>query len=389
MLTFIRKWMGPTIAALAATVILVHAQEQIGPQATFTSTVTIASGAQIQCANGTAAAPCYSFTSQSDKGFFAPASSTFAWAINATEQGEFDNTGTEAQILTPGSNRLAFSSGVGTRGDNADVFLSRGAAGQLNVGQAATALSHDGKILSGQITSGGNIIAGSGFEFRFPLSTRMADVADGVLEFRNSAATSFTRLILGTNDATNNGVALKLSSGAVAFRRGDDSGDAAITTGAITNSGDIVPAVNNTTNLGSGGVFWSSAFISTVRPSNIIFGGTNLLTSATDGLLKTTNNAQTVGVEINNGTAAPTPSTCGTGAVTAGSRNAAGEATATGATACTINWGNPNWTNVPFCVIEDETTLQAARVSAISAAAMTVSGLTSGDKFMWVCLGRI
>ena len=122
------------------------------------------------------------------------------------------------------------------------------------------------------------------------------------------------------------------------------------------------------------------------------FSTREILLSPADGLFSITNGSQNVGIQINTGTAAPTLANCGAagGTLTTGRRNAAGEATPTNSnTSCDIVFGTPAWTNTPFCVIEDETTLQAARVSAISTTGFTVAGLTGGDKFMWICLGRI
>ena len=83
----------------------------------------------------------------------------------------------------------------------------------------------------------------------------------------------------------------------------------------------------------------------------------------------------------------PTVSSCGTGSVAAYSSDAWGAVTATGATACTVTFSTA-YPNAAFCTIEDMTTLQAVRVSAISASAFTVTGLTSGDEFMYHCGGQ-
>lgn len=111
-------------------------------------------------------------------------------------------------------------------------------------------------------------------------------------------------------------------------------------------------------------------------------------TSPADGLLNVTQNSGlTVGYQMNVGTAAPTATTCGTGAATAHSNNSAGQITATGATTCTVTFGAPNWTFTPFCTVTDLTTIAALRISAASASAITVTGLTSNDVFNWVCGG--
>ncbi len=93
----------------------------------------------------------------------------------------------------------------------------------------------------------------------------------------------------------------------------------------------------------------------------------------------------TTGPLISPGT--PTIGSCSTGTVTSGSSDFAGEATATGATSCTINF-SVGFSAQPFCVANDETTVAALRISAISTSAFTVTNLTSNDKFMWVCVAR-
>lgn len=84
----------------------------------------------------------------------------------------------------------------------------------------------------------------------------------------------------------------------------------------------------------------------------------------------------------------PTVSSCGTGSVTNGSTNNGGEVTATGATSCTVNFTSTPYATVVFCAVEEETTLGSYRISAISTSAFTVTGLTAGDKFMYICFGK-
>jgi hypothetical protein len=124
---------------------------------------------------------------------------------------------------------------------------------------------------------------------------------------------------------------------------------------------------------------------------NIDFGGSNAsLQSGTNGLLNITNQAVTVGVQINTGTAAPTVTSCGTGTIDSGSRNSTGGFIATGATACTVTFGAPNWTNTPTCVVTlRNIPVTTPYISAISTTAFTVSGLTANDSVAFHCLGRI
>jgi hypothetical protein len=114
-----------------------------------------------------------------------------------------------------------------------------------------------------------------------------------------------------------------------------------------------------------------------------------IMGSSADGKFELQNNGQTSTTQLNIGTAAPTVTTCGTGAVTAHSTNFSGEITPTGATACTVTFGAPNFTNQPFCVITVEGATITDYVSAISVSAFTVSGLASSEKFMYTCSGGV
>mgnify|MGYP001590906353 CR=1 FL=1 len=115
----------------------------------------------------------------------------------------------------------------------------------------------------------------------------------------------------------------------------------------------------------------------------------NQFSSPANGLVNASENAQAIGVQVNIGTAAPTVDTCGTGTITANSNNSVGDVTATGATACTVTFGAPAWTNQPFCVVQDVTSEEPSRISAISTTAFTVTGLVSGDRFLYLCLGGV
>lgn len=96
-------------------------------------------------------------------------------------------------------------------------------------------------------------------------------------------------------------------------------------------------------------------------------------------------NAMRGGKIVLQGGTAPTVSSCGTGAVLAGSKDAAGQVTATGATSCVVVFAAA-WANAPFCVVEN-LTANRGNVSEITTAQMTVSNLTDGDVFQWLCVG--
>lgn len=118
------------------------------------------------------------------------------------------------------------------------------------------------------------------------------------------------------------------------------------------------------------------------------FGSRDATTSTANGLLNITDNGGTVGIQFNNGTAAPTISSCATGTITTGSRNTAGQVTATGAASCGIAFGAPAWTNAPFCTIANQTA-NRGNISTITTTVLTITNLTAGDVVNWNCIGRI
>lgn len=81
----------------------------------------------------------------------------------------------------------------------------------------------------------------------------------------------------------------------------------------------------------------------------------------------------------------PTVTSCGTGAVLAGSKDSAGQVTVTGATACTIVFSSA-WTNAPFCIAEN-LTANRGFIDSISTTQIVLSTITDGDVIQWVCVG--
>jgi hypothetical protein len=86
-------------------------------------------------------------------------------------------------------------------------------------------------------------------------------------------------------------------------------------------------------------------------------------------------------------TTPPTLSSCGTGAVVGNATDIAGEVHATGATACTVAWTG-TFTAQPYCVATDATTAAGLKVAYNTTVSFTVTGLTSGDTFTYVCIGQ-
>jgi hypothetical protein len=87
-------------------------------------------------------------------------------------------------------------------------------------------------------------------------------------------------------------------------------------------------------------------------------------------------------------TTPPALSTCGTGAVVGAATDSAGEVHATGATACTVAF-NVAYTAQPYCVATDNTTAAGLKIVYNSVGvSITVSGLTSGDTFSYLCFAQ-
>lgn len=84
---------------------------------------------------------------------------------------------------------------------------------------------------------------------------------------------------------------------------------------------------------------------------------------------------------------APAVSSCGDGALQTGSVDSFGRVVGTTQTACTITFSNALGTNGTVCVVEN-ITANRGNVSATSTTAFTVSNLTAGDDFDYICVGR-
>lgn len=92
---------------------------------------------------------------------------------------------------------------------------------------------------------------------------------------------------------------------------------------------------------------------------------------------------------VSTGGTLPTVTSCGTGTVTAGATNMAGKVTATGATACTLVFDTTNpFTNAPVCTVTDQTTAAGLQITYNTSVSFTVAGLTSGDAFSYICIGK-
>lgn len=135
------------------------------------------------------------------------------------------------------------------------------------------------------------------------------------------------------------------------------------------------------------GIFAPQSAINASASVTIGWNGRSILASTANKLLQINDSGNTTGTEFNNGT--PTLGTCTGGSLVSGSHNGMGEITGNTSGSCILNFGTPNFTNTPFCILNDETNLVAARVSARSASSITITGLTSGDAVQYICVGRI
>lgn len=98
------------------------------------------------------------------------------------------------------------------------------------------------------------------------------------------------------------------------------------------------------------------------------------------------------GIFASVGGTTPTVTSCGTGTVATSATNNAGDVTATGATACTVVFATTTpFANKPVCWAQDETSAVALKVvpgGTGNKLNIAVTGLTSGDEFMYGCIGK-
>lgn len=116
-------------------------------------------------------------------------------------------------------------------------------------------------------------------------------ISSGVMLLSDLTNSTFTRLILGTNDAS--GVSIKKNGTAIDFRLGNDSAACAITaltlttSGTITSSaGDLVAAGNLTCNQVLAG-----SHVRAGATTQIYWNSRSVLTSPSDGVIRMTNGA--------------------------------------------------------------------------------------------------
>ena len=115
--------------------------------------------------------------------------------------------------------------------------------------------------------------------------------------------------------------------------------------------------------------------------------GRTILKWPADGQLNIINNAESIGIQFNGSTAAPT---FNNGTVTTGSRNVAGQITLTGGnTGGIITFGGTAWTNAPFCTLTGSAATDIPQITAVATTSLTVAGITANGVFTFLCIGRI
>lgn len=138
-----------------------------------------------------------------------------------------------------------------------DIYIGR----SLGVGQAASG------------TTGVISIPTNG-EFRFGAHSRIGNISDGVMMLYNNAGTGFTRLILGTNDAS--GIAIGKSSTTFQFVLGNDSGYAPVQASSIAAmNGGMTVTTNYSSALTTGTLVTNDA--QSVLTATAIFLGANTI----------------------------------------------------------------------------------------------------------------
>lgn len=314
-------------------------------------------------------------------------------------------SGTFASLTSSGVNNLAAAYGVESNGDqyfcalcNAIASLPIGtdfirwwqsgssAAGAnfLNLLDTDGATSRFKVAKNGATTINGNTTIGS------VAGTIALDVNANANAASVPAPTSGAQARIVGADGTGNALSFDSfgSNNSLSMRRAD--GTAVSKTGLVAN--DIIG------NVAFNG--WTSAAAYSGNAVVVNAFATETWSGSANGAsykIRTTKNTTTALADaqivdgfghIQQGSIAPTSvSTCGTGAIVANSTDAAGQVNATGATACTLNFGNP-YASAPNCVLTDNTSAVALK-GVPSTGSLVVTGLTSGDTFTHICFAKV
>lgn len=167
-------------------------------------------------------------------------------------------------LRTNATNRWFVQAGTGHFMANIDNTYDIGASGA----------TRPRNIYSGtDIKAGGSFFAlggGSGLYFN-TFGSLLTTGSDGVAIFSNNAGSGWTRLILGTNDAS--GISIKKNGTAFNFRTGNDGANADVKTGSLGTNGQD-PGTLGATGLSVGGSAAASSTITAAQTVAIPAGGT-------------------------------------------------------------------------------------------------------------------
>lgn len=163
--------------------------------------------------------------------------------------------GSSAEILqTQGGTGVARFLRIGTTGSSGLIFHTGGAdrwVVDANGHFIANAdniydIGASGATRPRTIYAGTNVVAGASGAFGFSTRGFIEAPADGLVRLSNDAGTGFTRLILGTNDAS--GISIVKSATEFRFRVGDDTNWAALQAAGATFNGavDVNSSVKST-----------------------------------------------------------------------------------------------------------------------------------------------
>jgi hypothetical protein len=188
---------------------------------TTSGSVTLGNGQFIAPA-GTALLPSYSFSGSTATGLYLFGSNLPGMSIAGTVRSAWG-----ASYFLDSTYPLAWT--VGSIGSVADTGISRFGAGVVAVGNGTAGditgtLRGASIILTGEALAGTNFLAPATGAFYWSGKSIIKSPTDGIVTFTNQASTGFTRLILGTNDATTNGVSLApQGNGSLSLFTGDGS----------------------------------------------------------------------------------------------------------------------------------------------------------------------
>lgn len=369
--------------------------------------------------DGTAAAPAWSFTLDPDTGVYRIGANTLGISTGGTLAATFSSAGNFLSANQVLANANAFMGFAGSSG-----FLTN-TDGRIRLVNSAF---NDFSLLQfGLNTSAAPAIKRNGAALNFRLGDDSADAAITAASLATTAANSFVvaGLIAGPASAPNQavnianttaataGVPAQWSPGELFSAPGWDTDDAVSRT---THCYWTLQPINGNTVTSQMVLFcetspFSGTYSTVLRLNNGgqgTFGGgvvassggffalasRSAMGSSADGLMAFNKNAgnSAPAVEMNMGTAVPTVANCSvttTGVVNNHSTNTAGSVTpGTGSTACDVVFGAPAFSFAPFCVITDYTSvILAPKISARSTTGFTVTGLTAGDTFGYICLG--